>query len=78
VDEQEQRSMIMREAAEVQRRMQAETEKSKKAEREAQLAEQQRMVRARNRAWIEQAAINAVCLPSSNSFSLLCMSMKHP
>lgn len=63
VEEQEQRTQIMREAAEVQRRMQAETERSKAAEREAALAEQQKLNRIRNERWMQEKAMNAVCFP---------------
>lgn len=65
VDEQEQRTQIMREAAEVQRRMLAETERSKAAERQAALAESQRAWRKRNSEWMADKAITAVCCPSS-------------
>lgn len=68
VDEQEQRTQIMREAAEVQRRMQAETERSIAAEREAALAENQRRWRERNKQWMEDKAMLAVCI----LFPVLC------
>ena len=76
VDEHEQRSQIMREAAEVQRRMQEETEVTRRTQQQEALQEDMKRRKARNEEWIQQRAINAVrCLASclaASAFLLYC------